>query len=175
MMPVTSINEHGVPVSDETLQGGFAAPSVAKDHQGGGGLYGTVKDYMAILKSLLDDDGKLLRPETVCELFAPQFPDATKFREMALETGGYQALRDVPDGVQVSYSFGGMVYLDPAEGRYADGTVTWYGMPSSTWYIDRKTGVCGMLGTMVVPPTNPGGVAVREALQKFMFSLGGKK
>lgn len=43
-----------------------------EDQDGGGGLSGTAKDYLAVLADLVSDSPRLLKQETITEMFQPQ-------------------------------------------------------------------------------------------------------
>jgi hypothetical protein len=47
---------------------------------GGAGLYTSAPDFMALLTSLLRNDGKILRPETLDTMFEWRVPDETIFK-----------------------------------------------------------------------------------------------
>ena len=49
---------------------------------GGGGLYSTAHDCMRLLQSLLNDDGLLLKSETIKELLSPQVQDEQIFNNI---------------------------------------------------------------------------------------------
>ena len=104
------------------------------DDYGGGGLFSCAKDYIKIVSSLLLDDGKLLKSETIEELFSPQLED-NKY---------IQAVMDVPEaaqllapsfgvGVKWNYALGGAVALDGVQGRADAGMMYWAGLPNSYW------------------------------------------
>ena len=40
---------------------------------------------------------------------------------------------------------------DGADGKQA-GTMIWGGLPNLIWWIDRKTGLCGIYAGQVIPP-----------------------
>jgi CubicO group peptidase (beta-lactamase class C family) len=109
-------------------------PKQSTDDYGGGGLYSSAEDYIKILRSLLLDDGVLLKPETVAELFRPQLQDTTYI----------QAIMDVPQaaaflapsygaGHKWNYALGGAVATEGIEGRMDVGAMQWAGMPNSYW------------------------------------------
>ena len=50
----------------------------ATDCAGGGGLFSSLPDYLKVLQSILNDDGKLLQSETIDDMFSPQLGEGSK-------------------------------------------------------------------------------------------------
>lgn len=72
LMPMTTR-----PMPDEVLVAGYASdpplkqPLEPRDEFGGGGLFSNTEEYLELLKSLLRNDGKLLKPENIDLVFKP--------------------------------------------------------------------------------------------------------
>lgn len=105
-----------------------------EDDYGGAGLHSCAQDYIKLVSALLVNDGKLLKPESVDELFRPQLQD-NKY---------IQAVMNIPEaaaflapsfgtGVNWNYALGGAVAVDGVEGRVDPGTMYWAGLPNSFW------------------------------------------
>jgi CubicO group peptidase (beta-lactamase class C family) len=128
---------------------------------GGQGMKARLPAYLQVLKSLLADDGKILRKETLAMMFEPQL---TKESHKALNDLRHTApdqfngfVGRMPDGVQLDWGLGGILTMkNDADikggwGR-SKGTLMWSGLPNLFWFIDPEAGLCGMFGTQVVPP-----------------------
>ncbi|KAL8925879.1 MAG: hypothetical protein Q9172_002032 [Xanthocarpia lactea] len=121
---------------------------------GGHGLFMPAADYIKILHSLLANDGKLLKPTTVKDMFQNHLSQET--------SPGYQAARAGPMGqffrvgidveTKTGHGLGGVVTLEDVEGWYGEGTMTWGGGLSLAWFIDRKNDLCGVCA---LQPTLP--------------------
>lgn len=106
----------------------------AADDFGGAGLHSCAEDYIKILTSLLLDDGKLLKSETVDELFRPQLPDP-KYMQAIMDTPEEAAFLAPSFGTSVkwNHALGGAVAVDGVPGRADGGMMYWAGMPNSYW------------------------------------------
>ena len=107
---------------------------------GGTGLFAAAPGFMKILHSLLADDGKLLKPETVDLLFQPQLNDNntqeafTAFFRKPSVNEKLGAL--MPLGLQKSHALGGMLLMEdiPNDAKWRrKGTMTWSGLPNVFW------------------------------------------
>ncbi|MCJ1237017.1 hypothetical protein MMC14_005001 [Varicellaria rhodocarpa] len=83
------------------------AKVLASEDGGGDTAYGLMTDFMRILESLMTDDGKLLRPETLDLMFKPQLEGFNKNR-----TNSHAPKIGIPD---IYTKFGGF-----AEGTAKD-------------------------------------------------------
>jgi CubicO group peptidase (beta-lactamase class C family) len=120
---------------------------------GGAGGYGSPQDYQKMLHSICSDDGKLLQSATIDEMFKPQLTDAarTKMQEFVDIPDMRQVYGGLPEGVKVDWGIGGIMNLTAMPGRSA-GSISWGGYPNLLWYVDRKAGMSGMIGTQICPP-----------------------
>ena len=141
---------------------------------GGHGLFMTGADYAKVLRSLLVNDGKLLRPETVDDMFRDRiFVGGSAAAAKSELAASYRAAMNGPTGVffrvgtdpgaRVGYGLGGLLTLDDVDGWYGAGTLTWGGGISFVWFIDRKNGLCGV---GAVQPALPVDMAVVDDLKQ---------
>ncbi|KAI4284780.1 MAG: hypothetical protein L6R38_001180 [Xanthoria sp. 2 TBL-2021] len=113
---------------------------------GGQGLFMPAVDYVKILHSLLANDGKLLKPSTVDDMFQNHLNQEA--------SAGYQAALNSPMGnffrvgidleTKTGHGLGGVVTLQDVDGWYGEGTMSWGGGLSLAWFIDRKNDLCGI-------------------------------
>ena len=108
------------------------------DALGGMAIFSTPEDYMKVMYSLLANDGKLLKPETVDLMFEPQLSDSArqslmKFYEAPIAVNMMGAL--LPAGVKKDHGLGGMLLMeDLADGPWRKkGTMCWSGLPNVFW------------------------------------------
>jgi CubicO group peptidase (beta-lactamase class C family) len=132
---------------------------------GGAGGYGSVLDYHKMLHSICSDDGKLLKPSTVDEMFKPQLTDAAqaKLQELIQTPEVNQMWGGLPKDVRWNWGIGGIMNLDAYPGRSA-GSIAWGGYPNLLWYCDRRA-MSGIMGTQINPP---GDVKVSELITEWV-------
>lgn len=103
---------------------------------GGSGLFSCPTDYIKILVSLLRNDGKLLKPVTVAQLFEPQLGDQ-ELKDLH-ETAATPEINacmthGMDPGKQWNHSLGGLLAMEETPGRRSKGTLTWSGYPNPAW------------------------------------------
>jgi CubicO group peptidase (beta-lactamase class C family) len=132
---------------------------------GGHGLFMTGEGYVKVLRSLLANDGKLLRPGTVEKMFENQIgPDAAEgHRAVVHDPAGAYYRVGVDVDKKLGYGLGGLLTLEDQDGWYGEKTMTWGGGMSLTWFIDRKNDLCGI---GAVQPSIPLAGATVEGLKQ---------
>ncbi|KAF7973516.1 hypothetical protein HWV62_3458 [Athelia sp. TMB] len=122
---------------------------------GGAGLWGSAPEYLKVLTSLLRDDGKLVKSETLAEMFKPQLSPASKDHWMkALERpeGRAAFTGNLNVGLDLDWGLGGKYALeDIPEGRRKKGSLSWGGLPNLYWWIDPTAGIAGLYASQVIP------------------------
>jgi hypothetical protein len=80
---------------------------------GGAGGYGNPVEYQKMLHSICANDGRLLRSETIEEMFKPQLTDKARAKKNELNAipEVNQGYGGVPAGVRVDWGIGGMINL----------------------------------------------------------------
>jgi len=137
------------------LGGVFDMNRRSKGAFGGHGLFMAGDDYAKVLRSLLANDGKLLRRETVDDMFADHLS--------AEAAAAYTAVARLPWGVsftpgidgrkvKLGHGLGGALALDGVPGYMGAGTMVWGGGQTHTWFIDRANDLCGFAGLQVPIP-----------------------
>jgi len=132
-----------------TTDGSWSRPRDMKFCSGGAGLYGTQKDYLAVLRAVLQSDPKsphlssspLLSPESFAELFSPSLgndnKDGPEKIANMVSSGNYYPAR--PDNM--NHSVGGILNLEDREGGRKANSVSWAGVAKSEWWIDHTSGL----------------------------------
>jgi len=142
------------------------------DEYGGDGSIGSAVDYMKIMESILLDDGKLLKSSTIDQMFTPQLNPA---EEAGLEgTRSLPFLTDTFASVKVStkcsWGLGGMMLLEDYETGRKKTTLTWSGLPSLCWTIDRVAGLALFYASNVCPPGDFKSAEYQVAFEKEMYA-----
>lgn len=146
------------------------------DCYGGHGAYAKMSDYLKVLQSLLANDGKLLKPETVDMMFQPQLGEgSTKALNAFKENFGGMLIGEIVNEIPVNYGLGGMLFMADDVGRRKKGSMSWGGIVNPFWLVDREAGIALTFGTQVMPPGDPGckemtGVAERAIYEMFGVS-----
>lgn len=139
---------------------------------GGHGLFMSGVSYLKILHSLLANDGKLLKPATVDDMFQHHLsPQATAGHQTALASPMGHFLRVGLDaGTKLGQSLGGLLTLQDVDGGYGEGTLTWGGGMTLIWFIDRKNGFCGVGAIQASLPFDTDAVmALRQTFRRDIY------
>ncbi|KAH6873956.1 beta-lactamase/transpeptidase-like protein [Thelonectria olida] len=128
------------------LGGGGEMNLRGKGDFGGHGMFLPGIDYVKVLHSLLANDGKILKPATVDDMFQHHLaPEATAGHQAALESpmGVFFRVGVEPE-TKMGYGLGGLLTLEDVDGWYGARTLTWGGGLTLTWFVDRKNDLCGV-------------------------------
>ena len=113
----------------ELLKGG------ATDDMGGGGAFASPADFMKIMRSLLANDEKLLKRETVDSMFEPQLNDDSQ--KALMEKLQVPAVNNIygalPTAARKNWAFAGLVNCEDIDERRRAGAVGWIGLPNMNW------------------------------------------
>lgn len=143
-----------------------------RDEHGGTGLVLAVGDYLAVLADLISDEPKLLRRDTIAELFSPQFsPGSAPLQGLhglsmiwSPLTGGV-----VPPGV--NHGLGGLLLTEDADAAgIPASTLLWGGFTNPTWQVNRNRGAAGFFATQILPPGDAQVVKLIGAFWKDFWS-----
>ncbi len=133
---------------------GLEVPQEPEFEMGGGGLYGTMGDYLKFLRMILNrgqaEGGRVLKPETVDlmsanhlgELTVPNIKSANK-----LFTNDMPLPPDIPHQWSLAWMINNKTFLT---GRPA-GSLMWAGLANSYYWIDPTNGIAGVLMTQIFP------------------------
>lgn len=135
---------------------------------GGHGAYATSELYVAVLNSLLKNDGKLLRTETVEAMCKPQLePNAQASLAAALQGPMGPFFAQNTTGSNQSFGLGGLLVGEQGDGGMGQGSLTWGGGFNSAWLLDRSNGVCGFVCPQLKVPSSPmTALPLKEAFRK---------
>ncbi|KAH6965943.1 beta-lactamase/transpeptidase-like protein, partial [Fusarium venenatum] len=113
---------------------------------GGHGLAMSATNYIKILQSILSNDGKLLKPETVDDMFQNHLsPEAAAGHQVMLASPMGPFFRvGIDENTKLGHGLGGAVTLEDIDGWYGAHTMSWGGGLTLTWFIDRKNDICAI-------------------------------
>ncbi|KAH8656248.1 beta-lactamase/transpeptidase-like protein [Tricladium varicosporioides] len=138
------------------LGGGGEMNKLTKGDFGGHGLFMTAPDYVKVLHSLLANDGKILKPATVHDMFEHHLSqEATMSHQAAVTSpmGIFFRVGTAP-GSKVGHGLGGLLTLQDVDGWYGERTLTWGGGLTFAWFIDHKNNLCGVGAIQASLPTD---------------------
>ena len=135
---------------DPSSPGSFTYPTDGFRHtipasfvSGGGGAFSTSRDFATLLASILADgkDGnrRVLRKETVDEMFKPQLEDRGLYKEI-VKPGS--PMREPMAGVfdngdgnipELDFGLGGSMNMSDVDGRRRKGSINWGGATNGIW------------------------------------------
>jgi len=140
---------------------------------GGGGMYGTVGDYMRFLGLWLNDGAGVLRPDTIAWA-ARDGLGGLKVAPLPAVDPRVSGAIDFFPGLRKSWSYSFLINDEPAPTGRPAGSLAWGGLGNLYYWIDRQNGVAGFWATQLFPfmdPASLGGAlafetALYEALQR---------
>jgi methyl acetate hydrolase len=128
--------------------------TVSKVFSGGGGIYSTAPDYLALLQMLLGGGaaagGRILRPETVKAMSTNQIGD---LEAGILKTTNPALSNDVDffPGVRLRWGLGHMINLDPVQDGRKAGSLTWAGLYNTYYWMDPASRIAGVMMMQILP------------------------
>ncbi|CAK5269759.1 unnamed protein product [Mycena citricolor] len=129
-------------------------PANVKVFLGGVGLYSTQKDYLAILRHLLQIKAgvasePILTLSTVESLFQPTL--CTKAADtINIQMPIFSRYLNAPVGCG-QWSTGLLVNLEDVPGKRRKGSGAWGGWASTTYFMDPASGIAVLMGAQLVP------------------------
>ena len=140
-------------------------PNATKVFSGGGGIYSTAPDYLALLQALLNGgslrETRILRPETVALMSENQIGD---LKAGLLKTTNPALSNDVDffPGNRLRWGLGHMINIDPCprrpQGRQPD---MGRSVQQQYYWIDPTMGIAGVIMMQILP------FADRQALTTY--------
>lgn len=143
---------------------------------GGEGLSSSMPDYLKLLRSLLANDGKLLKRETVDAMFMPQLTPQARESLNQVFHGGFWTLApgEYPKHIGLDWGLGAMITTEADPGWRSKGTLMWSGLTNLFWFVDREMDLCGLFGTQLLPSGDNKARELTAMWEKEMYRLGAK-
>ncbi|KAF8801687.1 beta-lactamase [Phlegmacium glaucopus] len=164
-------------------------PSRVKLHLGGTGLYSSMKDYLTLLRHLLQIKGKeeffasspsaispttlflagktppnsILSPRTVEEIFTPTLPSSA-----VTSLDFFLSFLGIPAGNQWSSALA--LRTEDWPGGYKKGSAFWSGWAGTLGHIDPETGVAVVFASQVVPSLDGAPFKLHNEFQGILYS-----
>lgn len=132
----------------------FEIPQEPEFHMGGGGLYGTARDYLAFCRMILGrgvlDGVRVLQPATVASMIQNQMGPLNVTK---LSTALPAATNDAEffPGMVKKWGLGFMISTEAVPARRAAQSLTWAGLANTYFWIDPASHVAGVILTQILP------------------------
>ncbi len=132
----------------------FEIPQDPEFHMGGGGLYGTARDYLAFTRMILGD-GRLggvqvLRPQTVA-LMAQNHIGTLEVGPFRTAIPALSNDLELFPGMSKKWGLSFLINTEQAPTGRSAGSLAWAGLANTYFWIDRTRGVSGVFLSQVLP------------------------
>ncbi|KAJ7629725.1 beta-lactamase/transpeptidase-like protein [Mycena polygramma] len=143
-------------------------PAHRRVHMGGVGLYASEKDYLTLLRHLLQiKAGRATNPilsrASVDSMFTPTLPAA------GLASLGVMAPYAGLPATGVDFGRGLCVNTVDMPGKRNEGSGTWGGWASTSFFIDPTAGLAAVVGNQVVPTGDAEHRRLCDALERVLY------
>jgi methyl acetate hydrolase len=132
----------------------FALPEDPEFLMGGGGLYGTARDYLAFTQMVLNrgsvGGAKVLRSDTV-DLMAQNHIAPLDIPYMTTAAPGLSNDVDLFPGIRKGWGLSFLINTQEAPTGRAAGSLAWAGLANTYFWIDRAKRVSGVFLSQLLP------------------------
>jgi methyl acetate hydrolase len=135
---------------------------------GGGGIYGTVGDYMRFLGMWLNGGGGALKPETIVWA-ARDGLDGLKVRPLPSVAPRVSGDLDFFPGQSKSWAYSFLVNDEDAPTGRAAGSLAWGGLGNLYFWIDRRNGLAGFWASQLFPFMDPASLGVALKFETALY------
>lgn len=150
----------------------FGLPPEPEFHMGGGGLYGTVGDYLRFCRMLLGngtlDGTKVLEPATVA-LMSGNAIGAVDMARMVSVIPDYTHDVELFPGMAKKWGLTFMINTEDTEKGRKAGSLSWAGLANSYYWIDPASGLAGVLATQLFPFADPTVLALLDRFEAAVY------
>jgi CubicO group peptidase (beta-lactamase class C family) len=131
-------------------------------HQGGAGVFAVPREYAQVVAVLLNDGvhaptgARILKEETVKEMFTNQIPDMPDFARQGISPPKPLLANPTPElypeDPSIPQGWGLTFFLHLRDSAvHGEGTGWWAGLPNLFWWADRKRGIGGIIASQIIP------------------------
>lgn len=143
-------------------------PEVTEYFGGGGGLFGTMPDYLRFTRAIMAGGDPILKRETVA-LMAENHLGALSVEPMISSMPGVSANCDFWPGMTKGWGLSFLINTDDTpEGRSA-GSLAWAGLSNLYYWIDLKKGITGVYGSQILPFFDSRAIAAFRAFERAAY------
>jgi methyl acetate hydrolase len=135
---------------------------------GGGGMYGTVGDYMKFLGVWLNEGAGVLRPETV-NWAARDGLDGLKVTPLPTVAPRVSGVVDFFPGQPKSWAYSFLVNDEQAPTGRSAGSLAWGGLGNLYYWIDAQRGVAGFWAAQMFPFADSAALGAAQAFETAIY------
>lgn len=139
---------------------------------GGGGLYGTVGDYMHFIRMVLNDgatpNGRVLKAETV-QLMSRNAMGPLRVTNLPTQAPPLTLDAEFFPGVEKSWGLTFQINEAPTATGLPAGSLMWAGLANSYYWIDRSSGLGGAYMTQILPFADSKSLPLFYAMQQATY------
>jgi hypothetical protein len=73
--------------------------------------------------------------------------------------------------VRKDWGLGGIIILSDSPCGKKASTMFWGGLPNLVWWVDRKTGLCGLYAGQVIPPGDAKCASLNQEFQQGIYKM----
>ncbi|MCB4824738.1 serine hydrolase domain-containing protein [Roseicella aerolata] len=151
----------------------FEVPQEPEFHMGGGGLYGTVRDYLRFCRMWLNggtlDGARILAPETVREAMRDQIaPLEVPPIKSALPASSHDI--ELFPGMRKGWGLSFLINDEDVPGGRAAGSLAWAGLANTYYWIDPKRDRAGVFATQQLPFADPRVLDTFAAFEQAVYA-----
>ena len=140
--------------------------------RGGGGLYSTTGDYMTFMLELMNDGGRLLKPETMPLVRENQMGDL-RVTPMITTNPPLSFDAEFFPGVPKAWTAAFLTNLEDAPTGRSAGSLAWAGLTNCYQWIDPKKGVAGIVLAQHHPFADPAVLDLLYGLERGVYGMVG--
>ncbi len=143
-------------------------PEFGEFFGGGGGLYGTMPDYLAFARALLANGGGLVRPETMAEMSCNNIGDLD-VEPMHSVMPNMSLLADFWPGMRCKWGLTFLINTETTPQGRSAGSLAWAGLSNLFFWVDPVKRVTGVFATQILPFFDPGAMATFRAWETELY------
>lgn len=142
--------------SDGSLKENPRTPlSPPKSYNGGGGLYGTPRDYVRFMQMILrrgraSDGQQILKPPTVAMMASNQIGNLSAGKLKSAKPENSSDV-DFHPGFTDGFGFGFLINAQAYDIGRSAGSLAWAGLRNTFFWIDPRRGICAVLMMQFLP------------------------
>jgi methyl acetate hydrolase len=140
---------------------------------GGGGLFGTPRDYMAFLQMLVRDGtfngARVLKPETVMAMRQNQIGDLN-VNPLKSSAAEWSSDANLFPGIDQKWGFSFDINTRPGANGRSAGSYTWAGLLNCYFWVDPVRKVTGALFSQLLPFYDARAVELYGAFERGVYS-----
>lgn len=151
----------------------FEMPQRPEFFSGGGGLFGTPRDYMTFLQMLLRDGAfrgaRILKPQTVAMMRQNQISDLN-VNPLKTSAAAWSNDADLFPGMAQKWGFSFDINTQPGPNGRSAGSYAWAGLLNCYYWVDPVKKVTGAVFTQLLPFYDARMVELFGAFERGIYS-----